>query len=201
MNNLTRGTSSTIEGWRRDMLVKIGISDRDYSDRDEMIWNSQLLSQKIWTESASKICGQSFVNRGKQQEERGASRVEIPEGDRPVNLRPIRPNLVRLMISVMVKLLAHAGNNEYWCVSPETVHFLESVYYIRLRDEDEGYSLAETSARIVLSQFQYSTNLGFRDGNGFEGADHPPLPNHSGKFHALTGGRTFEKEYSRREWA
>jgi hypothetical protein len=57
------------------------------------------------------------------------------------------------MIPVMIELLAHAGNNQYGRVSPETVHFSQSTDRFRLSYEDERYPLAETSTRIVLSQF------------------------------------------------
>ncbi len=63
----------------------------------------------------------------------------------------------------------------------------------RLRDKNERNSLAETSARIVLSQFEDPTNLGLWDWNGFESTYHSPLSNDSGKFHASTGHGLFEK--------
>jgi hypothetical protein len=57
------------------------------------------------------------------------------------------------MISFVVELLAHARNDQYRRISTETVLFLESTDSFGLRNEDECHSLAEASARIMLSQF------------------------------------------------
>ena len=86
----------------------------------------------------------------------------------------------------MVEFLAHARNDEYWCVPTQPIRFSKSKDPFRICNKDERYSLAETGARIVLSQFQYSTNLGFWDWDRFERAYHPPLADHSSKFHERT---------------
>ena|SRR2546425_5154646 len=135
------------------MPLKIRISDGNYADRDKMIWNPELFSQKVGPKSTGKVRRQSFVNRGQQHEEGGASRIEIPVRYWPVDLCPILPDLIRLMVSFVVELLAHARNDKYRRISTETVLFLESTDSFGLRNDDECHSLAEASARIVLSQF------------------------------------------------
>jgi hypothetical protein len=97
------------------------------------------------------------------------------------------------MVSFVVELLAHARNDQYRRISSETILFSKPIDSFRLGNEDEGNSLAETSTRIVLSQFQYSTNPSFWDWERFESTYHPPFPDHSCKFHALIGGWSFEK--------
>jgi len=84
----------------------------------------------------------------------------------------------------MIELLTNAGNDQYGRVSSETAQLSEPTDPLRFSYDDEGYALAEASARVVLSELENSTNLVFWNGNGLEGTDHPPLPNDSGKVHA-----------------
>jgi len=46
------------------MPVKIRISDGNYADRDKMIWNPELFSQKVGPKSTGQVRGQSFVDSG-----------------------------------------------------------------------------------------------------------------------------------------
>src|SRR6267378_6891196 len=126
------------------MPLKIRISDGNYADRDKMIRNPELFSQKVGPKSTGKVRRQSFVDRGQKHEEGGASRIEIPVRYWPVDLCPILPNLVRLMVSFVVELLAHARNDQYRRISAETILFSQPTDSFRLGNEYEGNSLAET---------------------------------------------------------
>src|SRR5205823_15105459 len=64
---------------------------------------------------------------------------------------------------------------------------------LRLSYDDKGHALAETSAWIVLRQFNYTTDLLLWNRQRFERSDHPPLPNHPLEFHATAHRGTLLK--------
>ncbi len=111
----------------------------------------------------------------------------------PIDLGPVLSDLVGLTVSVMIEPLTHAGNDQYGCISLETAQLSKSTNPFRLSDENERYSLAETRARVMLSELQNSTNLILLNRDRFESTDHTPLSNDSGKVHADWVVTPFEK--------
>jgi hypothetical protein len=97
------------------------------------------------------------------------------------------------MVSVVIELFADAWDNQYAGVSSETIHFSESEDSLRFSYDDEGDSLAESGAWIVLGKFDDTSNLLVRDNGLFEGADHPSLSNDTLEFHASMSREVFLK--------
>src|SRR5437867_8864899 len=193
VNHLAQRSSSTIKRWRWNMSIIVSVPHCDHSHRDEIIWNPQFLSEKVGSERACQIGRQALVNDGKKDEQRSTASVKVPVGYRPFNLSAVRADLVRLMIPIMIELLTNTRHHQHRSVSPEPVQFSNSSDPLRLSYDDKGHALAETSAWIVLRQFNYTTDLFLWNRQWFERSDHPPLPNHPFEFHATAHRGTLLK--------
>src|SRR6266516_4686983 len=88
------------------------------------------------------------------------------------------------MIPVMIELLTDTRHHKYRGVSSQPVQFPKSLNSFRFGYDDECHALAESSARIVLSKFDYSAKLLLWNSHWSERTEHSPLSNNPFEFHA-----------------
>ena len=79
---------------------------------------AKLLPQQLGPKGAREICHEPLVYSRQQNDERCTANIEDPVRDRPFDLCPVGLNLVGLLVTVVVDLLAYAWDNQDRGITP-----------------------------------------------------------------------------------
>lgn len=80
----------------------------------EVVWDPEKLFHLVDAKDACKGCGQPFVDGCEEDQHASASDVEKPVRSWPFNFGSIFIQLVWFSITVVIDLLADAGNDQHW---------------------------------------------------------------------------------------